>query len=86
MNARRIRNRPQSRRHQLLRNRREEQHHFVRVNQWDVSQYASQQEYDDWHLSTCSSASLAVVINYYTGRPTASQTSSTHNWQSMPSL
>lgn len=43
-------------------------HHLVRVNQWDVSQYASQQEYDDWHLSTCSSAALTVVINYYTGQ------------------
>ncbi|GHO50956.1 C39 family peptidase [Ktedonospora formicarum] len=43
-------------------------HHLVRINQWDVSQYANQQEYETWHLSTCSTASLAVVINYYTGR------------------
>lgn len=43
-------------------------HRLIRVNQWDMSQYASQQEYDTWHLSTCSSASLAVVINYYTGQ------------------
>ncbi|GHO78404.1 hypothetical protein KSD_61750 [Ktedonobacter sp. SOSP1-85] len=46
----------------------EESHHLVRVNQWDMSQYANQQEYDDWHLSTCSSAALTVIINYYTGQ------------------
>ncbi|GHO56715.1 cysteine peptidase family C39 domain-containing protein [Ktedonobacter robiniae] len=46
----------------------EESRHLIRVNQWDVSQYANQQEYDDWHLSTCSSAALTVVINYYTGQ------------------
>ena len=34
-----------------------------RVDQTDRSQYASQQEYDTWHLSSCSSASMAYVLN-----------------------
>lgn len=34
-----------------------------RIDQTDRSQYASQQEWATWHLSSCSAASMAYVLN-----------------------
>lgn len=38
---------------------------LVRINQLDPAQYNSQQDYDTWAYSACSSASMTVVINSY---------------------
>ena len=38
---------------------------LVRINQLDPVQYNSQQDYNTWAYSTCSSASMTVVINSY---------------------
>lgn len=34
-----------------------------RIDQTDRSQYVSQAEYDTWHLSSCSAAAMAYVLN-----------------------
>ncbi len=39
--------------------------HLVRIFQLDPAQYASQAEYREWAYSTCSSAALAEVLNFY---------------------
>ena len=41
---------------------------LVRINQLDPAQYASTSEYNTWADSTCSSASMAEVINAYSGK------------------
>ena len=38
---------------------------LVRLNQLDPAQYNSQQDYNTWAYSTCSTASMTVVINSY---------------------
>jgi hypothetical protein len=38
---------------------------LIRLNQLDPSQYNSQQDYNTWAYSTCSTASMTVVINSY---------------------
>jgi hypothetical protein len=35
----------------------------ARIDQTDRAQYASDQEYSTWHLSSCSAASMAYVLN-----------------------
>jgi ABC-type bacteriocin/lantibiotic exporter with double-glycine peptidase domain len=41
--------------------------HLVRLNQLDPGQYASIQEYHTWASSTCSTAAMTEVANYYGG-------------------
>jgi len=43
-------------------------HHLVRIGQLDPGQYASIQEYHTWAYSTCSTAAMTEVVNYYGGR------------------
>jgi hypothetical protein len=38
---------------------------LVRLNQLDPSQYNSQQDYNTWAYSACSSAAMTVIINSY---------------------
>jgi hypothetical protein len=38
-----------------------------RIDQTDRAQYVSQAEYDTWHLSSCSAASIAYVLNHLGG-------------------
>ena len=38
-----------------------------RIDQTDRAQYTSQAEYDTWHLSSCSAASMAYVLNHLGG-------------------
>ena len=38
---------------------------LVRINQLDPAQYNSQQDYNTWAYSTCSSAAMTAVINSY---------------------
>lgn len=38
---------------------------LIRLSQLDPAQYASQQEYATWAYSTCSTAALVEVFNYY---------------------
>jgi hypothetical protein len=38
---------------------------IVRINQLDPRQYRSQQDYDTWSYSTCSTAAMTEVINAY---------------------
>jgi len=40
-------------------------HQVVRINQLDPAQYASNNEYRSWAYSTCSTAAIAEVLNYY---------------------
>jgi hypothetical protein len=42
-------------------------HHLVRLNQLDPGQYASAKEYRTWAYSTCSTAAMTEVANYYGG-------------------
>ncbi len=39
--------------------------HLVRINQLDVQQYRSSQEYTTWAYSACSTAAMAEVVNFY---------------------
>jgi hypothetical protein len=41
--------------------------HLVRIGQLDPSQYASIKEYHTWASSTCSTAAMTEVANYYGG-------------------
>jgi ABC-type bacteriocin/lantibiotic exporter with double-glycine peptidase domain len=41
--------------------------HLVRIGQLDPGQYASDQEYRTWAYSTCSTAAMAEIANYYGG-------------------
>ena len=41
------------------------QHRLVRIGQLDPAQYTSQAEYQEWAYSTCSTAALAEVFNFY---------------------
>jgi Peptidase_C39 like family len=41
--------------------------HLVRIGQLDPGQYASTQEYRTWAYSTCSTAAMTEVANYYGG-------------------
>jgi hypothetical protein len=41
--------------------------HLVRLNQLDPGQYSSLQEYRTWAYSTCSTAAMTEVANYYGG-------------------
>jgi ABC-type bacteriocin/lantibiotic exporter with double-glycine peptidase domain len=41
---------------------------LVCIGQLDPGQYASEQEYRTWASSTCSTAAMAEVANYYGGR------------------
>jgi predicted double-glycine peptidase len=41
--------------------------HLVRIGQLDPGQYASIQEYHTWAYSTCSTAAMTEVANYYGG-------------------
>jgi hypothetical protein len=41
--------------------------HLVRIGQLDRRQYASIQEYHTWAYSTCSTAAMTEVANYYGG-------------------
>ena len=41
--------------------------HLVRIGQLDPRQYSSVQEYRIWAYSTCSTAAMAEVANYYGG-------------------
>jgi hypothetical protein len=43
------------------------EHHLVRIGQLDPGQYASSQEYRTWAYSTCSTAAMTEVANYYGG-------------------
>jgi hypothetical protein len=40
-------------------------HHVVRISQLDPRQYASIQEYRTWAYSTCSTAAMTEIANYY---------------------
>jgi ABC-type bacteriocin/lantibiotic exporter with double-glycine peptidase domain len=40
-------------------------HHLVRLGQLDPGQYASDQEYRTWAYSTCSTAAMTEIANYY---------------------
>ena len=40
-------------------------HHLVRISQLDPGQYASVQEYRTWAYSTCSTAAMTEMANYY---------------------
>jgi hypothetical protein len=40
-------------------------HHLVRISQLDPGQYASVQEYRTWAYSTCSTAAMTEIANYY---------------------
>jgi predicted double-glycine peptidase len=40
-------------------------HHLKRISQLDPRQYASTQEFDTWAYSTCSTAAMTEVMNYY---------------------
>ena len=40
-------------------------HHLVRLGQLDPGQYASDQEYRTWAYSTCSTAAMTELANYY---------------------
>ncbi len=42
--------------------------HLARIGQLDPGQYASVQEYRTWAYSTCSTAAMTEVANYYGGR------------------
>jgi hypothetical protein len=42
--------------------------HLVRIGQLDPEQYASAQEYRTWAYSTCSTAAMTEIANYYGGR------------------
>lgn len=39
--------------------------HLIRIGQLDPGQYASEQEYRTWAYSTCSTAAMTEVANYY---------------------
>lgn len=39
--------------------------HLVRIAQFDRSQYASDEEYEIWHYSTCSTTTMTELANYY---------------------
>jgi hypothetical protein len=41
--------------------------HLVRIGQLDPGQYASAQEYATWAYSTCSTAAMTELANYYGG-------------------
>jgi hypothetical protein len=41
--------------------------HLMRIGQLDPDQYASVQEYHTWASSTCSTAAMTEVANYYGG-------------------
>jgi hypothetical protein len=41
--------------------------HLVRIGQLDSGQYASVQEYHTWAYSTCSTAVMTEIANYYGG-------------------
>jgi ABC-type bacteriocin/lantibiotic exporter with double-glycine peptidase domain len=41
--------------------------HLVRIGQLDPGQYASAQEYRTWAYSTCSTAAMTEIANYYGG-------------------
>ena len=41
------------------------QAHIVRINQLDHMQYASMQEYDEWAYSSCSTAAMTEIANFY---------------------
>ncbi|HEX9091884.1 MAG TPA: C39 family peptidase [Anaerolineales bacterium] len=41
--------------------------HLVRISQLDPGQYASVQEYRTWAYSTCSTAAMTEIANYYGG-------------------
>lgn len=40
-------------------------HHLLRISQLDPAQYSSSQEYTPWAYSTCSTAALVEVFNFY---------------------
>jgi ABC-type bacteriocin/lantibiotic exporter with double-glycine peptidase domain len=40
-------------------------HHVIRLNQLDPGQYRSAAEYQTWAYSTCSTAAMTEVMNYY---------------------
>ncbi len=40
-------------------------HRLVRIGQLDPQQYASPSEYQEWAYSTCSTAALAEIFNFY---------------------
>jgi len=40
-------------------------HHLVRIGQLDPGQYASAKEYRTWAYSTCSTAAMTELANYY---------------------
>ena len=40
-------------------------HHLIRINQLDPAQYNSTQDYDTWAYSTCSTAAMTEVFDYY---------------------
>jgi ABC-type bacteriocin/lantibiotic exporter with double-glycine peptidase domain len=42
--------------------------YLVRIGQLDPGQYASAQEYRTWAYSTCSTAAMTEIANYYGGR------------------
>jgi ABC-type bacteriocin/lantibiotic exporter with double-glycine peptidase domain len=42
-------------------------HHLVRISQLDPRQYATVQEYRTWAYSTCSTAAMTEIANYYSG-------------------
>ena len=42
-------------------------HHLTRINQLDPAQYDSPQQYKEWAYSTCSTAAMAEILNYYGG-------------------
>jgi hypothetical protein len=42
-------------------------HSLVRIGQLDPGQYASAQEYRTWAYSTCSTAAMTEIANYYGG-------------------
>src|SRR5258708_7828338 len=43
------------------------QHRLIRISQLDCQQYASAAECNAWSSSTCSTAAMAEVANYYDG-------------------
>jgi ABC-type bacteriocin/lantibiotic exporter with double-glycine peptidase domain len=42
-------------------------HHLVRIGQLDPGQYASVRQYQIWAYSTCSTAAMTEIANYYGG-------------------
>jgi hypothetical protein len=49
--------------HQFASQQLSQQSSTGRIDQTDRSQYASDQEYSTWHLSSCSAASMVYVLN-----------------------